>query len=466
MAEIRGYRRKTNFKGFFITIFFIAIITLIYFIGRSNIFENKVPEIIFEEEIGSYWNPQREVKVMFKDASSIREYSISATLENGTKLLDVQEVVLDKPKEVGIKLPVPEVKLESGTKVRYKIEVSDWSNTNFFNGNTAKKTFDFIVDFTSPKVEMIASSFSIIYGGSALLVFKAEEPNLKSLVVSNGIDEFKAFPYIQKGYYVTLIAWPIKNKSFMPSIIATDMAGNRTIYKVAMVKRLKGYRNSNLKLQEKDFLKVRNMVEGIGKRIPSSFANNPELFSYLNETIRQEDESEIFQASNSFRNGIITSVPTLERFYPLKGGQVVGSFGDSRHYYFKDVNISNSFHLGLDLASIKNAPILASNAGEIVLQKKLGLYGNTIVVYHGLGLSSSYSHISRFNLAFGDKVKVGDILAYTGSTGWAFGDHLHFGILVQGHFVWIAEWMDSKWIKNNITGVLQKAYQSIKEGGK
>lgn len=466
MAEIRGYRKKTNFKGFFITIFFIAIITLVYFIGKSDIFENKVPEIIVEEEIGSYWNPQREAKVVFKDASSIRDYAISATLENGTKLLDIQEVVLDKPKEVSIKLPVPEVKLEEGMKVRYEIEVSDWSNTNFFSGNTAKKTFDFVVDFTSPKVEMIASSFAITYGGSALLVFKAEEPNLKSLVVSNGIDEFKAFPYIQNGYYATLIAWPIKNKSFMPSIVATDMAGNKTIYKVAMVKHLKGYRNSNLKLQEKDFLKVKSMVEGIGKRMPSSFASSPELFAYLNETIRQEDESEIFQASNSFKNEMITSVPVFEKFYPLKGGQVVGSFGDSRHYYFKDANISNSFHLGLDLASVKNAPILASNAGEIVLQKKLGLYGNTVVVYHGLGLSSSYSHISKFNLALGDKVRIKDVLAYTGATGWAFGDHLHFGILVQGHFVWIAEWMDSKWIKNNITGVLQKAYQSIKEGGK
>lgn len=460
MKKVRGHRRQTNYKGFFVVLFLIAIVVMIYFGSQSDFFEKESPEIVIKET--QYWNPKVEMPIVFRDQSRIKEYSIIATLEDGSKVLDVKEVVLDKPKEIKIFLPLPQIQIQEGQKIHYALSVTDWSNANFFSGNTSTKEFDLILDTVIPEVEVLSASFSITYGGSALVVFKAKDANLKSIVLSNGVDEFKPFPYIAKGYYAVIMAWPIKNKSFSPVIIATDRANNQTRHYVAIVKRAKAYRDSVLKLQNKSFEQVHTMLEQIGKRDPNSFAENGEKFQYLNETIREEDESEIYQAASSFHFDFLERPIELNRFYPLKGGQVVGSFGDSRHYYYKDVNISNSYHLGLDMASVKHAPILLSNAGKVVLEKKLGLYGNTIVVYHGLGIASSYSHISRFNVQFGDVLKEGSILAYTGATGWAFGDHLHFGILVQGYFVTITEWMDSKWIKNNITSVLQKGEKKIR----
>ena len=53
-----------------------------------------------------------------------------------------------------------------------------------------------------------------------------------------------------------------------------------------------------------------------------------------------------------------------------------------------------------------------------------------------------------------DVIQKGAIIAKTGSTGLAFGDHLHFGILVGGVEVTPLEWLDPKWIKDNITGRL------------
>ncbi|WP_051420531.1 M23 family metallopeptidase [Helicobacter pametensis] len=460
MGRVRGYRRKRSYRGFFIFLFFAAIIALVYFASKSDIFEQRMPEIQMPDV--SYWNPKREMPIVFRDENSIKEYSIIAFDHSGSKVLDIKEVVLDKPKEVKINLPIPKLKLQEGERLHYVISVTDWSNANFFSGNTQKKELNLVIDSIAPKVDVLASSFAITYGGSALIVFKAEDENLKNVVFSNGVDEFKPFPYIAKGYYAVLVAWPIKNTSFSPTIIATDYANNQTKYRVAIVKRTKGYRKSTLKLQEKNFDQVHKMLLQIGKRDPNSFANGESKFKYLNEEIRSEDESEIYQASNSFQIQMIDHPLVFERFYPLKGGQVVGSFGDARHYIYKEQNISNSFHLGLDVASTKHAPILLSNAGKVILEKKLGLYGNTIVMYHALGLASSYSHISKFNSKLGDFLQSGSILAYTGSTGWAFGDHLHFGIIVQGHFVRIAEWMDSRWIKNNITNVLQKGEKIIK----
>ena len=458
MARIRGYRRKSNYKGFVVTLFVVAIIALLYFASRSDIFEKVPPKILIPQDL-RFWNPKTPIPISFEDSSAIKSYSIVAVRENGERLIDIQEVVLDKPKEVKITLPIPEGKLIDGEKIIYEIAVTDWSNANFFSGNTTTRQIHLDIDTTPPKVDLLASSYAINYGGSALVVFKAQEKNLKKLVFSNGFDEFVPFPYIAKDYYAVLVAWPVKNNSFSPTIIATDLADNQTQYRVGIVKRLKAYRDSTLKIQDKYFEKIDAML---WENAPQEkFESQASKFKYLNETIRAKDEKKIFEASNDFTPHLITHPIAFERFYPLKGGMVVGHFADSRHYFYKEQNISNSFHLGLDLASVRNAPIIASNDGVVVLEQKLGIYGNTIIVYHDLGMASLYSHISEFRARLGESVKEGAVLANTGSTGWAFGDHLHFSVLIQGHFVSLAEWMDSKWIQSNITSVFQKAQKTI-----
>lgn len=458
MARVRGYRRKNNYKGFVIVIFIIAIASLLYFASRSDIFEKVPPKILIDKDL-RFWNPKNAVSITFEDSSAIKSYSIVAVRESGEKLLDIEEVVLDKPKEVKITLPTPQGKLSDEEKIIYEISVTDWSNANFFSGNTTTRRIELSIDTTPPKVDVLASSYAINYGGSALIVFKAQEKNLKKLVFSNGFDEFIPFPYIAKDYYAVLVAWPVKNNAFSPTIIATDLADNQTQYRVGIVKRFKGYKDSTLKIQDKYFEKIDAMLWE--KAPQEKFDNQASKFKFLNENIRGNDESLIFKASNDFSPHLITRPIAFERFYPLKGGMVVGHFADSRHYYYKDQNISNAYHMGLDLASVKNAPIIASNDGVVVLEQKLGVYGNTIIVYHDLGMASLYSHISEFRAKLGESVKEGSILANTGSTGWAFGDHLHFSILIQGHFVSLAEWMDSKWIQSNITSIFQKAEKTI-----
>lgn len=463
MARVRGYRRKSNYKGFVIAIFVIAITALLYFASRSDIFEKDPPKIIIDKDL-KFWNPNNPIPIVFKDSSAIKSYSIVAVRANGEKLLDIQEVVLDKPKEVRISLPAPQGKLNEEESIIYEISVTDWSNSNFFSGNTTTRRFELKIDTLPPKVEVLASSYAINYGGSALIVFKAQEKNLKKLVFSNGFDEFIPFEYITKGYYAVLVAWPVKNNAFSPTIIATDMAGNQTQYRVGIVKRFKTYKDSTLKIHDRYFEKIDAML---WEHAPQEkFDNQASKFKYLNEVIRKKDEDIIFRSANTFTPHLISRPIVFERFYPLKGGMVVGHFADSRHYVYKDQNISNAYHMGLDLASIKNAPIIASNGGVVVLEQKLGIYGNTIVVYHDLGVASLYSHISEFRTKRGDKVKEGSILANTGATGWAFGDHLHFSILIQGHFVSLAEWMDAKWIQSNITSVFQKAEKIIKRENK
>jgi murein DD-endopeptidase MepM/ murein hydrolase activator NlpD len=113
--------------------------------------------------------------------------------------------------------------------------------------------------------------------------------------------------------------------------------------------------------------------------------------------------------------------------------------------------------MGLDLASVQQGAIKSSNAGTTVFSQPNGIYGNLPIIDHGLGLYTLYGHCSEVHVQEKDKVKAGQTIAKTGSSGYAMGDHLHFGVLVQGIEVRPEEWMDSQWIRDNITNVIDAA---------
>ena len=91
-----------------------------------------------------------------------------------------------------------------------------------------------------------------------------------------------------------------------------------------------------------------------------------------------------------------------------------------------------------------------------------GIYGNMPIIHHGMGLYTLYAHCSNMNVQEGDRVKAKAVIANTGMTGSVLGDHLHFGVLVQGVDVRPQEWMDKQWIRLNITEVMSNARRIIK----
>ncbi|MCE3037215.1 M23 family metallopeptidase [Helicobacter sp. faydin-H20] len=448
-----------------------------YWIYHSKIFETNPPEVKMMVRIGNeekevmpganFWNPYRDMVLYMKDASGIRSYRIIAKSENGSVLIDKQEAIVQRPEHLKVLLPKPNVMLKENEHIFYEIIVNDWSNSHFFSGNTTKLKFDFEVDTEAPLVRMVASSYKISYGGSALLIFKIEDKSTREVIVTNGTDQFKAFPFLQKGYYAVLIAWSIRNKIFNGTITAIDQAFNTKKVAIPIIKDPNvHYRFSKIKISDQ-FLntKLDHLIDVIGERSPSSFSEPLEKFKYINELIRNKDENIIFRTTNaSDYQGYLKPIH-FNVFLPLKKAQVVGSFGDDRTYLYKDKKFSHSMHLGLDIANYKNAPILSTNAGEVLFTGLLGVYGNTVLIDHGMGLSSLYSHMSEFEVKAGDVINAYTEIGKTGQTGWAFGDHLHLGILVQGYPVRVAEWMDAKWIKSNITDVFLKA-QNIIEGKK
>ena len=150
-------------------------------------------------------------------------------------------------------------------------------------------------------------------------------------------------------------------------------------------------------------------------------------------------------------------------FRPLKGATSVASFGDHRKYFYHDEFVSEANHMGLDLASVRMAPIIASNKGKVVFADDNGVYGNSPIIDHGLGLFSLYGHCSSMRVHEGDFIDRGHVVGNTGKTGLALGDHLHFGVYVQGVPVRPEEWMDKVWIKNNVTDIIKNAKKIIEK---
>ncbi len=89
-----------------------------------------------------------------------------------------------------------------------------------------------------------------------------------------------------------------------------------------------------------------------------------------------------------------------------------------------------SVHMGLDLRVPFGEPIRASNAGRVVMASDLYMSGKTVIIDHGLGVFSTYMHMSALLVKRGETVKKGQKIGLCGSTGRSTGPHLHWGFKI------------------------------------
>jgi len=144
-------------------------------------------------------------------------------------------------------------------------------------------------------------------------------------------------------------------------------------------------------------------------------------------------------------------------FHPFTNSAVESAFADYRTYVYKGKEVDQQVHLGFDLARLAGNPIVTANAGKVLFADELGIYGNTVIVDHGMGVQSLYAHLSSFSVKAGDTVQKEQEVGRSGLTGLAGGDHLHFTMLVNGKMVNPVEWWDSHWIEDRILRKLRAA---------
>lgn len=448
-------RRGRNNSGIIGWIIVVAVLSAFGFMAFSPLFERDEPKVTLSQE--GYWNFRDPIHVSVEDTSGLKSFKATLSTPHDEWVVSDLNTPSKVTKQSFDILPPNGVRRVEATSVLLKIEATDNSLWGLFMGNTYKQEITLVIDQRQPILSIIANSYKIQKGGSAIVIFRAEDPNMDSLKIQTNFGKtFLAQPFIKKGYYASLVAWPVQEASFSATVIARDKAGNEV--KSAIPLRLKDhvYRVSNIELSDAfldgkiaELANTYEQTAGVDDRL--------QQFGIINEKVRSDNEKIIHDITSKVSNTLVADFQPTP-FYPLVNGQKVADFGDHRIYSYKGKeNLSNAYHMGLDLASIHMGSITSSNGGKVVFAQNNGIYGNLPIIDHGFGLYTLYGHCSELSVQEGDSVGAGQQIAKTGLSGYAMGDHLHFGILVQGIEVRPEEWMDSKWIADNISSVIDNA---------
>jgi murein DD-endopeptidase MepM/ murein hydrolase activator NlpD len=204
------------------------------------------------------------------------------------------------------------------------------------------------------------------------------------------------------------------------------------------------YRKSTIALSER-FLQ--NTVSALARDPAARQAAPKELFIAVNRNLRKENDDKIAAVTKKASPAMLWK----GAFSQLSNSKVEANFADQRTYVYQGEAIDTAYHLGYDLSVTKRYPVEAANSGAVALAEDLGIYGNTVILDHGLGLFTLYSHLSSIDVKVGDAVGQKQILGRTGETGLAGGDHLHYGVYLHGVAILPVEWWDGKWINDNIS---------------
>ncbi len=286
------------------------------------------------------------------------------------------------------------------------------------------------------------------------MVLRATPPDVGA-GVRVGSASFPAFPGTAVGIAdpavkVAFFALPFDQDATTPvTAFARDEAGNEATAAVDRKPFPKTFQRSRIPI-DRGFLE--RVVPAIAGNTPSlGLANNGSddllaAFLTINRDLRQENNAAISALAAKTAPEMLWT----EAFAQLGNTQVESRFADHRTYLYEGKEIDQQTHLGFDLASTAHAPVTASNRGVVVHAAYLGIYGNCVIVDHGLGVQSLYAHLSSIDVKEGDTVEKAQTLGHSGATGLAGGDHLHFTMLVGGVQVNPVEWWDGHWMEDRV----------------
>lgn len=326
--------------------------------------------------------------------------------------------------------------------------VSATDNSWWENSNKLQRTL--LIDMTPPLISILTPTNYLNPGGTGAIAFKSSESLALSGVMVNA--DLTAAYQVWPDKYVMISYFPIpkdaKQGLTRIMVVAQDQAGNKAQISLPHLIREKKFTPDRMTLSNR-FLQEK--MPEFASRFSDLQGKSPlEIFVYVNDRMRRENFKQIQEicANSSPKH------KWQGTFLRMHNASTMAGFGEKRTYLYEGKVVGESIHEGVDLASNTNAPIQAANHGSVSFAGYLGIYGNTVIIDHGLGLFSLYSHLNDITVAKGAEVKKGDAIGTSGTSGLAGGDHLHFAMIAGGQFVNPVEWWDPKWIADNVTNKL------------
>jgi murein DD-endopeptidase MepM/ murein hydrolase activator NlpD len=324
------------------------------------------------------------------------------------------------------------------------------------------------VRLSPPQVAVLSSFHYINHGGSEAVVYRVTPADAES-GVRVGEYEYPGFPASGAGIengdpalHVAFFAllWDQDLKTPI-NVYARDDVGNEGSGSFDFRVFPKQFRASRIDLDDRFLAKV----------VPPILQNSTELrvddptnllASYLkiNRDLRRMNNATITELAKQTSHEILWRGP----FKQLLNTAVEAGFADQRTYVYGGQEVDKQVHLGFDLASTAGASVRAANRGRVLHAGWLGIYGNCVILDHGMGLMSLYAHMSSLSVHAGDLVDLDAELGRSGSTGLAGGDHLHFTMLLAGNAVTPIDWWSAQWLQDRVTRKLVDAGAPIASG--
>ncbi|MBQ9405433.1 MAG: M23 family metallopeptidase [Desulfovibrio sp.] len=389
-------------------------------------------------------SPASVLKIHMHDPSGIRSISVGVRKNNNLIVIFRKHFDEYLP-EREVTVAMRDANLREGA-FELEIRTTDGSLAGFGQGNTRTLQLPMRLDTQPPRISVKTLPPNVRRGGAAVIRYTVDEDVVDTGVIVAG---YHVPGYLQKdGSYICFFPFPytLTARDFKNSveITATDMAGNVVKNRLTVMTYERNFKIDNIHVTDAFLQKVNDKLHHLAPETTTSL----DCYLFINHEVRAANAQRLREIGRDTVAGMLWDGPFLRlpRSAPRAG------YGDHRFFSYQGKQVGESYHLGLDFASTINAEVPAANSGRVVFCGDVGIYGNLMVIDHGLGLMSLYAHLNDILVKPGDVVQKGQIIAHTGSTGLAFGDHLHFGILVGGVEVTPIEWLDPKWIRDNITG--------------
>ena len=313
-------------------------------------------------------------------------------------------------------------------------------------------TKDLQVRLEPPRVTVLSTFHFVNLGGSEFAVFRVTPEDVQS-GVRVGDREYPSFPAAGAGitgdpalrvaFFALLYDQPTSSRI---DVFARDAAGNQIVVPLDYRVFPKAYKKSRIEIDDRFLGRV---VPAIASTSPDEQIPTDDLlagFLKINRDLRQKNNQYIRELAKKTSPELLF----MDAFQQLGNSAVQAQFADSRTYIYKGKDIDQQVHLGFDLATTANAPISAAQRGIVLHADDLGIYGNCVIIDHGMGVQSLYGHMSSIGVRVGDKVEKGQEIGRSGQTGLAGGDHLHFTTLVGGEQVTPVDWWSVQWLQDRV----------------
>jgi murein DD-endopeptidase MepM/ murein hydrolase activator NlpD len=313
-------------------------------------------------------------------------------------------------------------------------------------------THDVTVRLDPPQVAVLSTFHYVNHGGSEFVVYRATPTDVESGVRVGSIEYpgspasavgITSDPALRVAFFALLFDQDL-NTSFQ--VYARDPAGNEALATLDHQVFAKPYSKSRIDIDDRFMARVVPAIAGNSpqEKIPTDDPLGG--FLQINGDLRRKNNQYLTDLAKKSAPQMLFKGP----FQQLGNSQVEARFADTRTYVYKGKEIDRQVHLGFDLAVTANVPVVAAERGTVVHAADLGIYGNCVVIDHGLGVQSLYGHLSSIGVKMGDTVEKGAEVGRSGMTGLAGGDHLHFTMLVGGQQVTPVDWWSAQWFEDRV----------------